>query len=218
MFAIVAGPLPVPAGTSPEDFEKGHAARNPTVVAKEPGCMVYQLTKTKKGEYYILELYKDKEALDLHFNNMGSKNGAPPPEKLKPDGMLKILPVVSAIVKEGSASIANVVKLPMKDGALFEEVVTPAMVEMDRNEPDTATYILAKSPDGNTYFFVELFKDQAAIDFHSKADAFKVMNKKMVPAIKGAPGGKPDFSLMGMAVCGGNVPRKMCAAMIPSKM
>merc|ERR1740138_1529882 len=130
---------------------------------------MYQLFKNKKdGQYYMLELYKDKEALDTHFNNMGSKRGAPPMEKLKPGGMLQIFPVVSAIVKEGDASIANVVKLPMKDGALFEQVVTPAMVEMDKSEPGTLTYILCKSHDGTTYYFLELFKDQAAIDFHGK--------------------------------------------------
>merc|ERR1712224_580142 len=193
MFAIVAGPLPVPDGTSAEDYVNSHAKRNPTVIANEPGCMLYQLAKTKTGDFYMLELYRDKEALDTHFKNMGSKKGAPPLEKLKPDGMLKIFPVVSAICRDGVASIANVIKIPVKDSSLFERVVMPSMMEMDRSEPGTLAYILAKSHDGTTYFFIELFKDQAAIDVHSNADTFKKMGKAMVPAIKDAPGGKPDF-------------------------
>jgi quinol monooxygenase YgiN len=91
------------------------------------------------------------------------------------------------------------------------------MVEMDKTEPGTIAYILAKSHDGSTYYFLVLFQDQAAIDFHSKAPHFKEMNKKMVPAIKGAPGGKRDFSLTGMAVCG-STPRKPSAAAILSKL
>eukprot|EP00930_Biecheleria_cincta_P100310 TRINITY_DN91946_c0_g1_i1.p1 TRINITY_DN91946_c0_g1~~TRINITY_DN91946_c0_g1_i1.p1 ORF type:complete len:218 (+),score=30.05 TRINITY_DN91946_c0_g1_i1:69-722(+) len=217
MFAVVAGPLPIPRDTSPEDFEKGAITRGPTVVANEAGCLLYQLAKTKQGEYYMLELYKDKEAIDAHFTNMGSKRGAPPPEKTKPDSMVRIFPVVSAICREGEASIANIIKLPVKDGALFEQAVLPAMVEMDRTEPGTLSYVLAKSHDGSTYYFLELFKDQAAVDIHAKANAFKAMNKNMVPAIKGAPGGKPDFSLAGMAVCG-NIPRKTSCAALPSKM
>lgn len=212
MFAIAAGPLPVPDGTTPEAFESGHAKRDPTVVANEPGCLMYQLVKTKDGKYYMIELYKDKEALDTHFKNMGAK-GAPPLEKIKPGGMLQIYEVCSAILKEGHGTISNIVKIPVKDGALFEQTVVPAMVEMDRLEPDTLAYISCKSHDGKSYFFLEIFKDQEAIAFHGKQPHFKAMGKKMAPAMAG----KPDMSMTGLAMCG-NTPRKTTNAAAPSKL
>lgn len=218
MFAIVAGPLPVPDGVSGEDFEAQHAKRDPAVVSKEAGCMLYQLVKTKTEQYYMMELYSDKEALDTHFKNMGAKNGAPALEKLKPDGMLKIFPVCSAILKEGTGTIANVIKLPVKDGSAFEAAALPAMMEYDRDEAGTKAYILAKSLDNSIYYFLEIFQDQAAIDFHSKSAAFKGFNKKLGPALKDAPGGKPDFSLAGMALAGGSTPRKVNAAKQVSKL
>merc|ERR1719436_557617 len=131
--------------------------------------------------------------------------------------MIQIYPVCSAIVKEGVGTIANVIKVPVKDGQLFEAATIPAMLEMDRDEPGTFAYILAKSHDGSTYFFLEIFKDESAIAVHSKLDTFKAMGQKQRPALKGAPGGKPDFSLTNLVLCG-NAPRKRSVATVPSKL
>merc|ERR1712031_107879 len=84
--------------SSPGDFEAAQAKRCPTVVAKEDGLLLYQLAKTTKGEYYMIELYKDRESVDTHFKNMGAKNGAPQLDAIKPDAMVQIYPVVSAIL------------------------------------------------------------------------------------------------------------------------
>merc|ERR1712232_48452 len=121
--------------------------------------------------------------------------------------------VVSAILKEGVGSIANIITIPVKDGPAFEQAVMPAMVEMDRLEPDTLTYISCRSNDGSKYFFLEIFKDKEAINFHGKQDHCKAMFKKMAPAFNG----KPDFSKAGLAVCG-DTPREPTRAATVSKM
>ena len=107
MLAIVYGPTSVPEGKTPIEYEAAEAERREKVVANEPGCLLYQLVKNKKGEYFVLELYRDHEALDTHFKGMGAK-GAIPLEKIKYDtSPLKIFPVVGGFLHEGEASIAQ---------------------------------------------------------------------------------------------------------------
>ena len=50
------------------DFEKVFLDLQNKVKANEPGCLVYQLTKSKTeaGIYKVLELYKDQDALTHH--------------------------------------------------------------------------------------------------------------------------------------------------------
>lgn len=50
------------------DFEKVFLDLQNKVKAKEPGCLVYQLTKSKTeaGTYKVLELYASEDALKHH--------------------------------------------------------------------------------------------------------------------------------------------------------
>jgi quinol monooxygenase YgiN len=87
------------AGKTAEEYEAGEAERREKVVSSEEGCLLYQLVKNKDKKtgdisYFVLELYKDKDALDTHFKNMGAK-GAIPLSKIKYDSSpLQIFPVV----------------------------------------------------------------------------------------------------------------------------
>jgi quinol monooxygenase YgiN len=50
------------------DFEKVFLDLAAKVKANEPGCLIYQLTKsrTEAGTYKVLELYASEEALKAH--------------------------------------------------------------------------------------------------------------------------------------------------------
>ena len=129
MFAIVYGPTAAPEGKTDEEYEAAEAVRREKVVESEVGCILYQLVKNSDGEYFVLELYKDHEALDTHFKNMGAK-GAIPLEKIKYDtSPLKIFPVVGGYVHDGGMSIANVISIPITEGmgAAFESAITPSL-------------------------------------------------------------------------------------------
>ena len=94
MYAIIYGPAPLKEGMTAAEYESAEATRREGVVANEPGCLLYQLVKDKDGQYFVLELYQDKEALDTHFKGMGAK-GAIPLSKVKYGASpLQIFPVV----------------------------------------------------------------------------------------------------------------------------
>ncbi len=64
------------------EFEAVFVALTATVKANEPGCLVYQLTKsrTEPGTYKVLELYTDADAVKAHgqtdyFKAAGAKMG-----------------------------------------------------------------------------------------------------------------------------------------------
>lgn len=65
MIGVIAK-LTVQAGMEAE-FEKHANALVEQVNANEPGCVLYELFKSKTGgEYVFMEKYKDKEALVAH--------------------------------------------------------------------------------------------------------------------------------------------------------
>lgn len=64
------------------EFEAVFVELTATVKANEPGCLVYQLTKsrTEPGTYKVLELYTDADAVKAHgqtdyFKAAGAKMG-----------------------------------------------------------------------------------------------------------------------------------------------
>ena len=113
------------------------------MVEDEVGCMLYQLVKNNDGEYFVLELYKDQDALDAHFKNMGAP-GAIPLEKIKDGSPLQIYPVVGGFLHEGESTVANIVSIPIADGkaADFEAATVPALGAFDAEEPGTHAYLL----------------------------------------------------------------------------
>lgn len=67
MIALVATLRVDPEKT--EDFEAKFAELARQVQAHEPGCLIYQLTRsrTEAGVYKVLEMYKNQSAVDLHM-------------------------------------------------------------------------------------------------------------------------------------------------------
>eukprot|EP01048_Picozoa_sp_COSAG05_P003883 COSAG05_NODE_191_length_14617_cov_90.240736_6_plen_230_part_00 len=220
MFAVVYGPASVPEGKTAAEYEAAESERREKVVAGEPGCMLYQLVKNEKsGEYFVMELYRDQESLDAHFKGMGMKRGAIPLDRIKYDtSPLKIYPVVGGYLHEApTAGIANLISLPTAPGKgpAFEAAVTPALSTYDADEADTAAYMLVKRPDESEYVFIELFKDQASIDYHSNSAAFKTMRKALGAAKANSKEKKPKF-ITGMTVCGSTT-RKTVPNMLAPK-
>ena len=205
MLAIVYGPVPCPKGKTPAEYEASEALRREKVVATEEGCLMYQLVSNDKNKtYYIFELYKNQQSLDIHFNNMGMKNGAPPLNKIKYEtSPLKIYHVVGGYLHPGGdMTIGNVISLPLASGmgSIFERAVVPSLATYDLNEPNTGCYLLCKRPDESEYVFIELFQNQSAIDVHSKSSAFKEMSKKIGKAKTSAKNKKATF-VTNMRVC-----------------
>lgn len=64
MLAVIAK-LNVAEGKE-ADFEKHMLGLAEQVLANEPGCDMYTLCKDQDGNYLMLELYKDAEALAAH--------------------------------------------------------------------------------------------------------------------------------------------------------
>jgi quinol monooxygenase YgiN len=66
MIAVVATMRVVDGKNA--DFETVFGGLSAKVKANEPGCLVYQLTKSRKdaNTYKVLEIYKDQAALDHH--------------------------------------------------------------------------------------------------------------------------------------------------------
>jgi quinol monooxygenase YgiN len=139
---------------------------------------LYQLVRDQQGQYFYLELHSDHEALETHSKNMGAK-GATPLDKIKyGKSPLQIFPVVDGVLHECEAIIANVITIPTTDSAAFEAATAPALAAYDATEPGALAYLLCKMPDSSTYYFVELFKDQAVIDTHGASDAFKIQENE----------------------------------------
>jgi quinol monooxygenase YgiN len=66
-----------------EEFEQVFRELTPQVRANEPGCLAYQLTKSRKepNTYKVLELYSDEDAVTHHgqtdyFKAAGARMGA----------------------------------------------------------------------------------------------------------------------------------------------
>ena len=77
MIGIIAT-LRIAEGKTAE-FEAAFAKANEIVRANEPGCLLYQLTRsrTEPNVYKVMELYKDEDAFALHRD--GEHRKAAPP-------------------------------------------------------------------------------------------------------------------------------------------
>lgn len=66
MIALIAT-LKIAEGKT-ADFEAAFAKANEIVRANEPGCLLYQLTRsrTQPNVYKVMELYKDEDAFAFH--------------------------------------------------------------------------------------------------------------------------------------------------------
>ena len=106
--------------------------------------------------------------------------------------------------------------MPIADGEAFEKATVPALAEFDATEPGTLAYLLCKRPDGSTYHFIEMFKDQAALDTHGGSDAFKAMAGRQKEAKANDRSRKAAFDV-GMTLCVNTTRRAVTAAEAAAK-
>ena len=70
----------------------------------------------------------------------------------------------------------------------FEKIFKELMAVVADKEPGNNYYDLYRSRDEqNTYFVMEQYVDQAALDLHGKSDEFKAVGAKLGGCLEGAP-------------------------------
>lgn len=126
--------------------------------------------------------------------------GAPPLEKIKPESPLQIYQMVGGFLHEGESTVANIITLPIAKPAEFEAATVPALAAFDAEEPGTHAYLLCKHYTEETYLFIELFADQAAIDLHGGGATFAAMGKRQGAAKANDRSRKVSFNT-GLEVC-----------------
>jgi quinol monooxygenase YgiN len=75
MIAITAKMLVKPG--CEEKFEQAMLALVSAVNVNEPGNLLYELCKDDNGQYLVMELYKDEEAVQAHRTADHIKNSGP---------------------------------------------------------------------------------------------------------------------------------------------
>ncbi|MCD2108851.1 MULTISPECIES: putative quinol monooxygenase [Rhodococcus] len=86
--------------------------------------------------------------------------------------------------------IAVIADITVKDGSgeQFEAVVAELAEKVRTEEPGTVLYQLIRSKtDTNSYKFMELYQDGAAIKAHGTSEHFQAAGKAMAPFLAGAP-------------------------------
>jgi quinol monooxygenase YgiN len=85
--------------------------------------------------------------------------------------------------------LAIVATLRVKAGseADFEAVAKELVAKVNANEPGCELYQLHRSDDPQTYYFLERYRDMAAIEFHRSTPHFKELGAKMGAFMEGRP-------------------------------
>lgn len=193
MLSVIAN-IPVKEEAC-EEFETGFAGSAATVLANEPGCLLYQLCKDPqtKGKYTVLELYADRDALDLHSKNHAENRNPKLPEML--DGAL-VVSVLSVVgnpgLKAGDKPTVGVVaelKVKADAGADFEAAVLSSLMgEVHSKEAGNLYYCLGKDPEDPTrYVFAEMYTETAALGLHRETDHYKATMKILADFMGGPP-------------------------------
>eukprot|EP00420_Gonyaulax_spinifera_P017352 CAMPEP_0197898808 /NCGR_PEP_ID=MMETSP1439-20131203/44918_1 /TAXON_ID=66791 /ORGANISM="Gonyaulax spinifera, Strain CCMP409" /LENGTH=207 /DNA_ID=CAMNT_0043519561 /DNA_START=80 /DNA_END=703 /DNA_ORIENTATION=+ len=175
---------------SAEAFEKSFLQSAARVHSNEPGCLLYQLCKDRKvkGKFTVIELYQDAEALKVHQKNLVANADpaqaamfAGPPEVL-------VMPVIGPPgAKAGTAKLAIVAELPVKDGDGFEKATLPLIEEVQAKEKGNLLYCFGKHPKEPKFVVTELYTDKEAIQHHGGTEYFKAGGKRQAPFMGGAP-------------------------------
>lgn len=70
----------------------------------------------------------------------------------------------------------------------FEAAFTELMAVVKEHEPGNVYYTLNRSREEvGTYYVMEQYVDQAAVDAHGKSDAFKAVNARLGPLVAAQP-------------------------------
>jgi quinol monooxygenase YgiN len=76
-------------------------------------------------------------------------------------------------------AVTSTVKIRNGKAGEFETLVAAVKAKVRANEPGNLLYQLARSRvDANTYRFLELYKDQDALDRHNQTEYYKEMVSK----------------------------------------
>ena len=82
--AMLGGVVRIPVQPGKEkEFENVFMAMRANVLAREPGCNMYDLYKARSGDgdatvtYFVMEQWADQAALDTHRNEPHMKTGLP---------------------------------------------------------------------------------------------------------------------------------------------
>ncbi len=69
----------------------------------------------------------------------------------------------------------------------FEAVAKELVAKVNANEPGCKLYTLCRGEAPSTYFFLERYVDQAAVEAHRATDHFKDLGRKMGAFMDGRP-------------------------------
>jgi len=74
------------------------------------------------------------------------------------------------------------------EGPRFEEVARGLVEAVNANEPDCLLYLCVRSQeDANSYMFVERYRDQAALEFHTDQDYLRTVGPALFELLDGPP-------------------------------
>jgi quinol monooxygenase YgiN len=85
--------------------------------------------------------------------------------------------------------LAVFVTIKLKPGteAEFEAVAKQLVAKVNANEPGCKLYQLSRSDKPDTFYFMERYVDQAAVDAHRASEHYKTLGRQMGAFLDGAP-------------------------------
>jgi quinol monooxygenase YgiN len=85
--------------------------------------------------------------------------------------------------------LAIVATLKIKPGteAEFEQTALELVAKVNAHEPGCKLYTLARGTEPQTYFFLERYVDEAAIEAHRATEHYRELGRKMGAFLEGRP-------------------------------
>ncbi len=85
--------------------------------------------------------------------------------------------------------ISVIARVKVKEGQEqdFEALAQELVAAVNANEEGCEYYALHRDDDPQTYFLIERFRDQAALEAHRQTDHYKSIGARMGPHMAGRP-------------------------------
>lgn len=83
--------------------------------------------------------------------------------------------------------VVATIKVKSGQGAEFEAAAKELEAAVNANEEGCSLYQLCKGEAADTYYFVEQYRDAAAVEAHRASDHFKTLGRKMGAFMDGPP-------------------------------
>jgi quinol monooxygenase YgiN len=84
-------------------------------------------------------------------------------------------------------AVVATIKVKPGQGAEFEAVAKELASKVNENEKGCLLYVLCKGDQPDTYYFLERYADEAAIEAHRNSAHFKELGRKMGQYMEGRP-------------------------------